>query len=66
MENPLLSGWINGENHLFNKSAIVDIPLGQGKVILIGFPAQYRAQAHGTFRFLFNAIHYGASEKIAL
>ena len=61
-EKPLMSGWINGEKYLFNKSAIVDVPYGNGKIILIGFPAQYRAQSHGTFRFLFNAIYYGAAE----
>ena len=59
MENPLLSGWLNGDNYMYNKSAIVDVPQGDGKVILIGFPVQYRAQSYGTFRFLFNAIHYG-------
>jgi hypothetical protein len=60
--NPLLSGWLNGEKHLFNKSAIVDVPFGKGKIILIGFPAQYRAQSRATFRFLFNAVYYGAAE----
>lgn len=61
--NPLLSGWVNGANHLFNKSALVDVPVEDGKVILIGFPAQYRAQSHETFGFLFNAIYYGAAER---
>ncbi|HEX9974989.1 MAG TPA: hypothetical protein VGD14_23240, partial [bacterium] len=60
--NPLLSGRINGEKYLFNKSAIVDVPYGNGKIILIGFPAQYRGQSHGTFRYLFNAIYYGAAK----
>lgn len=62
LHNPLLSGWVNGEEHLYNRSAIVDVPLGEGKVILIGFPAQYRAQSHHTFRYLFNAIFYGPAE----
>ena len=60
--NPLLSGWVNGEKHLFNKSALVDVPYGKGKIILIGFPTLYRAQSHSTFRFLFNSIYYGAAE----
>lgn len=58
----LLSGWVTGEEHLAGKSAIVDIPYGEGKVILIGFPVLYRGQSHGTFRYLFNAIYYGPAE----
>lgn len=60
--NPLLSGWINGEKYLFNQSAIVDVPYGKGEILMIGFPAQYRGQSHGTFRYLFNAIYYGVAE----
>jgi hypothetical protein len=55
----LLSGWVTGEKHLINKTAIVDVPFGKGKVIMIGFPVVYRGQSHGTFRYLFNAIYYG-------
>jgi len=55
------SGWINGEELLVNRSAIVDVPYGKGRVILLGFPALYRGQAHGTFRYFFNAIFYGAA-----
>jgi hypothetical protein len=61
VHNPLVSGWVNGEEYLYNKSAIVDVPYGNGKIILIGFPAQYRAQSQATFRFLFNAIYYGTA-----
>ncbi len=60
--HPLLSGWITGEQHLVNRSALVDVPYGKGRVILIGFPAQYRSQSHGSFRYLFNAVFYGASD----
>jgi hypothetical protein len=59
----LMSGWVNGEGHLTNRSALVEVPFGEGKVILIGFPAQYRSQSHGSFRYLFNAIHYGAAQR---
>ncbi|HDP97987.1 MAG TPA: hypothetical protein ENN22_02250, partial [bacterium] len=61
--NPLLSGWVNGEQHLFQKSALVEVPYGSGRIIMIGFPALYRGQAHATFKFLFNAIFYGAAKK---
>jgi len=59
---PFLSGWINGKDLLVDKSAIVDIPYEKGRVILFGFPVLYRGQSHGTFRYLFNAIFYGASQ----
>ena len=35
---------------------------GRGKVIAIGFPAQFRAQPHGTFKLFFNAIHCAKAE----
>ncbi|MGD9344557.1 MAG: M14 family metallopeptidase [Candidatus Aminicenantes bacterium] len=58
---PFLSGWVNGEDFLVDKSAIVDIPYEKGRVILFGFPVLYRGQSHGTFKYLFNAIYYGGS-----
>ena len=59
-EEPLLlSGWIRGEKLLQRKAAIVDVKFGKGKVILLGFRVQHRAQPHGTFKLLFNAIHFG-------
>ncbi|UCG70248.1 MAG: hypothetical protein JSV09_04325, partial [Thermoplasmata archaeon] len=61
VHNPLLSGWVTGEKHLYDKSAIVDVPFGKGKIILIGFPVLYRGQAHATFKYLFNSIYYVGS-----
>jgi len=56
-----LSGWVNGEEYLANRCAIADIPYEKGRVILMGFPALYRGQSHGTFRYFFNSIFYGAA-----
>jgi len=57
-ENPLMSGWIYGDRIIRQKATILDIPYGKGKIILLGFPVQFRAQSYGTFRLLFNAIFY--------
>jgi hypothetical protein len=57
-ENPLMSGWIYGDRVIRQKAAILDIPYGKGKIILLGFPVQFRAQSYGTFRLLFNSIFY--------
>lgn len=57
-ENPLMSGWIYGDRIIRQKAAILDIPYGKGKIILLGFPVQFRSQSYGTFRLLFNSIFY--------
>ena len=56
-DNDLLeSGWIRGEDLIKGKPAIVEINEGSGKILLLGFRVQHRAQMHSTFRILFNAI----------
>ena len=52
----LQSGWLIGEEHLTKKAAMVSAQFGEGEVLLIGFPAQHRAQTHGTFKLLFNTM----------
>ena len=61
--NPLISGWIEGEKRIRQKGAALDVNLGKGHVVLFGFKPQHRAQSHGTFKFLFNAIYYGVAER---
>ena len=57
-ENPLMSGWIYGDRFIRQKTSIADVPHGSGRIILLGFPVQYRAQPFGNFRLLFNAVYY--------
>jgi hypothetical protein len=52
----LMSGWLQGESVIANRAAVVDARVGLGRVVLIGFRAQHRAQSLATFRLLFNAI----------
>ena len=59
----LLSGWLEGEQVIAGKAAVVEAKAGQGRAVLIGFRAQHRGQSMATFRLLFNAILTGGSEQ---
>ena len=52
----LVSGWLDGEAAIAGRAAVVEARVGAGRVVLIGFRAQHRAQTDATFRLLFNAI----------
>ena len=62
----LMSGWLMGERYLHNKAAIIEVTVDKGRVVLLGFRTQHRAQPHGTFKLLFNSIYLGSSEKAVL
>jgi hypothetical protein len=57
-DDVLMSGWLLGEEYLARKAAVVDTKYKDGRIILIGVRCQNRAQSHGTYKFLLNALLY--------
>jgi hypothetical protein len=54
---PLRSGWAWGQEHLEGGVAIAEGRVGKGTLVLCGPEILFRAQPHGTFKFLFNGIY---------
>jgi hypothetical protein len=53
---PLKSGWAWGQQHLKGGIVAAEVTLGKGRVYLFGPEILHRAQPHGTFKLLFNAL----------
>jgi hypothetical protein len=54
--SPLRSGWSWGERYLENGVVAAEVRMGRGRVYLFAPEILKRAQPHGTFKLLFNAI----------
>ena len=55
-DKPLKSGWAWGQQYLKGGIAAAEVNLGKGRVYLFGPEILQRAQPHGTFKLLFNAL----------
>ncbi len=55
------SGWAWGQQYLNGTTAVAAANLGKGKVFFFAPEITFRGQPHGTFKFLFNGIYYGAA-----
>jgi hypothetical protein len=57
-----LSGLLKGAGEIRDKAAILDVPVGKGRVLMFGTNPCYRWQNHGEFPMLFNAILHVRAE----
>jgi len=53
----LESGMIIHQEVLQDQIAALEVSYGRGRIFLYGFKPQQRGQAHGTYRYLFNALY---------
>jgi hypothetical protein len=58
----LMSGWIHGEDRLARRGAAVAVTYGKGKIVLLGFRPQNRAQTLATFPFIFNSLYWSVAK----
>jgi hypothetical protein len=54
---PLVSGWSWGQQYLENGVVAFEARVGKGRALFFGPEILKRAQPHGTFKFLFNALY---------
>jgi len=52
----VLSGFVRGEDQVDGKPAILDVPVGKGRVILFAFNPLHRYLNLSDFRFVYNAL----------
>ena len=60
----LRSGWAWGQTVLDGGVAVAEASVGKGKLYLFGPEITFRAQPHGTFKWLFNGIYAPTDPKV--
>jgi hypothetical protein len=64
-EKSVLSGLMRNDTEIRNRGAILDVPVGAGRVLMFATNPCYRWQNHGEFNMLFNALmHYNDIPRI--
>ncbi|MDQ2987129.1 MAG: hypothetical protein M3R13_10495 [Armatimonadota bacterium] len=58
---PLRSGWAWGQEHLSGGVGAFEAFVGLGRLLVYGPEITFRAQPHGTFKLLFNALYTASS-----
>jgi hypothetical protein len=61
---PLRSGWAWGQERLEAGVIVVSAEVGNGHLYLFGPEITFRAQPHGTFKFLFNGLALSNAEEV--
>ena len=61
---PTVSKWIISPARYHNRDRLLDVRYGTGRIAMIAFRAQNRAQAHGTFKVLFNALYQAGAVSV--
>ena len=56
-DKPLRSGWAWGQNYLKDGVAAFEADYGKGKLYAFGPEITFRAQTHGTFKWMFNQLY---------
>jgi hypothetical protein len=59
---PLRSGWAWGQGYLEGAVGAAAVPVGEGKLFVLGIEAAFRGQPHGTYKLLFNSIYFGGAK----
>jgi hypothetical protein len=60
--NVLASGWLQGEELMAGRAAVLSVEMNPGRVVLFGIRPQHRGQTHATFPLLFNALYQAAAD----
>ena len=55
-EDVAVAGFLTGAHKIEGLPALLDIPLGEGNVVLFGFKPQHRAQTEDSFKLLLNSL----------